>query len=106
MWPNLFGSGWMPQLLMTIGMLGVFGGVLKALGFAARSADEPPDEIQKIWHQYEVGDLTRWEFDRLRRAARWRQADPQGEKETQSCGGLMEPTGSLSKTGSGNSLAR
>ena len=107
MWPNLLGPGWMPQLLLTIGVVGVFVGMLKTLLFgAARSADEAPDEIQKIWHQYEVGDLTRWEFDRLRRAAQWRPADPQGAKENQSCGGTMEPTGSWSRTGSGDSLAR
>ncbi len=69
MWPSLFGPGWLPQLLMTIGMLGVFVAALKILLFAAaRPAEEPPDEIQVIWHRYEAGDLTHWEFNRLRRA--------------------------------------
>ncbi len=29
MWPSLFGPGWLPHLLMTIGLLGVFVAVLK-----------------------------------------------------------------------------
>ncbi len=70
MWPYLFGPGWMLQLLLTIGALGILIAFLKlALAATTREVEKSPDEIQAIWHRYETGDLTRWEFDRLRHAA-------------------------------------
>ncbi len=68
MWPSLFGPGWVQQLLMTIGMIGVFVATLRVvLSSVARPREVVPDEIQMLWHQYEVGDLTQWEFERRRR---------------------------------------
>lgn len=70
MWPYLFGPCWVLQLLIAIGVLGAAIALVKvALAATARRAVERPDEIQAIWRRYEAGDLTRWEFDRLRRAA-------------------------------------
>jgi len=70
MWPYLFGPDWVLQLLMAIGALGAAIVLVKvALGPTTRRVVEPPDQIQAIWRRYEAGDLTQWEFDRLRRAA-------------------------------------
>jgi hypothetical protein len=54
---------------MTIGVIGVFVAALRVvLSSVARPREVVPDEIQMLWHQYEVGDLTQWEFQRRRRA--------------------------------------
>jgi hypothetical protein len=50
-------------------MIGVFVAVLRVvLSSVARPREVVPDEIEMLWHQYEVGDLTQWEFERRRRA--------------------------------------
>ena len=55
--------------MTTIGMIGVFVVVLRVvLSSVARPREVVPDEIETLWHQYEVGDLTQWEFERRRRA--------------------------------------
>ncbi len=98
MWPDLMGSGWEQQLLMTIGILGV---VIAALRTLAVIADRPfreegPDPFLTLWHRYEEGDLTRQEFQRLRRSLRKRPSA--GEAESQSPGhlGRVLPDGSSS----------
>jgi hypothetical protein len=69
MWPDLMGPGWVQQLMMTVGLLGVVVATLMILAAAASRLDgaEGPDPLLGLWHRYEEGDLTRQEFDRLRR---------------------------------------
>ena len=72
MWPDLMGPEWQWHLLATVGLLTA---VLAAIWLADRAAkaashEEPAsrDPLLMLWHQYEVGDLTRREFERLRTA--------------------------------------
>ena len=73
MWPDLMGPGWGPQLLMTVGLMcGVLAAVTLLAVAACRQRREAPDRFLLLWRRYEQGDLTRQEFERLRRSARAR----------------------------------
>jgi hypothetical protein len=68
MWPDLFGPGWTIQLLVAGGLFTCIVALIAAMiGTGSSSAQDPPDEFQRLWHRCEVGDLTRQEFDRYRR---------------------------------------
>lgn len=69
MWPQLFGSGWLGDVLLSAALL---TGIIVAIGVLlagteqpARRADLEHDWLQTVWHRYEQGDLTPWEFERL-----------------------------------------
>jgi hypothetical protein len=81
MWPELMGSGWEQQLLMAIGILCVVIAALKVLAAAADRPfrDEGPDPLLALWHRYEEGDLTRQEFQRLKRSLRTSPSYGEGE---------------------------
>src|SRR5437773_12130845 len=67
MWPDLFGPGWQLQILMTLGLTAVLVGAIGLLWFAAgRTSPAIPNEMLTTWRRYEVGDLTRQEFERFR----------------------------------------
>jgi hypothetical protein len=66
MWPDLFGSGWVWGVLLSFGVLGALIGALVWLEILTRQPAEVDDTVQRVWHRYEQGDLTRAEFDRLR----------------------------------------
>ena len=72
MWPDLIGSGWEQQLLMTIGILWAVIAALRGLAVVAdrQLGEEGPDPFLTLWHRYEEGDLTPQEFERLRRSLR------------------------------------
>ena len=72
MWPNLIGPGWQSQLALAAGLLFAVIATFKVLAvFADRmSSEEAPDPLLNLWHRYEEGDLTRQEFERLRRSFR------------------------------------
>jgi len=66
----MMGPGWGQQLLMTVGLMCAVLAVLKLLDVAASSQEpETPDRFLQLWRRYEEGDLTRQEFERLRRLA-------------------------------------
>lgn len=69
MWPNVFGPGWLLMALAALGMLLFLIALVYSLWAAAvmRGSEiaVPPD--QDLWRRYEAGDLTRVEFDRLRK---------------------------------------
>ena len=71
MWPDLMGPGWQWELLAAVGLLAamfaLFGLMARAAG---REAPASPDPLLTLWHRYEVGDLTRREFERARTLAR------------------------------------
>lgn len=69
MWPYLFGSGWLWDTLLSAGIL---AGIIVACAVLLAPQDEPArpvdavhDRLQTVWHAYEQGDLTEWEFARL-----------------------------------------
>lgn len=67
MWPYLFGSGWLWEAALSAGVVAAI--VLAIAVILSRrqagQADAAHDRIQMIWHAYEQGDLTEWEFARL-----------------------------------------
>jgi hypothetical protein len=71
MWPSIFGPGWGWGLLIALAFLCF---VLGVLGFLLvifnRPSQKTGDSLDRLWHRYEEGDLTREEFERLRRPAR------------------------------------
>ncbi len=71
MWPSIFGPGWMWGALVALAFLCF---VLGVLGFLLLVINRPPretgDSVGQLWHRYEEGDLTREEFERLRRGGR------------------------------------
>jgi hypothetical protein len=70
MWPDLLGPGWQLQALVTIGLMAVLIGLIGLLWLAAgHTSPARPDEVLTAWCRYEVGDLTRQEFERFRDAA-------------------------------------
>ena len=87
MWPDFLASGWELQLLMTIGILSVVIAALRTLAVVAdrQFGEEGPDPFLTLWHRYEEGDLTRQEFQRLRRSLR---QSPSAGAESQSTGHL------------------
>jgi hypothetical protein len=88
MWPDLIGSGWEQQLLMAIGILSAAIAGLRTLAVVADRPfrEEGPDPFLTLWHRYEEGDLTRQEFQRLRRSLR--QSPSESEADSQSPGHL------------------
>ena len=70
MWPDLLGPGWQLQFLMALGLMAVLVGVIGLLWVAAgHTSPISPDQVLAAWRRYEVGDLTRQEFERVRVAA-------------------------------------
>ena len=69
MWPYLFGLGWVWDTVLSAALIGAVIAavvVLLAPGHKpADYADAAQDRIQRVWHAYEQGDLTEWEFARL-----------------------------------------
>jgi hypothetical protein len=69
MWPYLFGSGWPRDIALSAGLIGA---IVFAIAVVLARREQPAgypeaaiDRIQTIWHSYEQGDLTEWEFARL-----------------------------------------
>lgn len=71
MWPSIFGPGWVSGALIAVAslcfVLGVLGFMLLVIGRPPREADDP---TERLWHRFEQGDITKVEFERLRRAGR------------------------------------
>ncbi len=67
MWPDLFGPGWPWGVLAACGILTACVALVSAFGRAGRP-DAEFETFQELWRRYEQGDLTRWEFERLRPA--------------------------------------
>lgn len=67
MWPYLFGSGWLWEAALSAGVVAaiVIAVVLSLRKRPAGHAGAAHDRIQMIWHAYEQGGLTKWEFARL-----------------------------------------
>lgn len=69
MWPYLFGSSWVWDTVLSAALVAaVIAGVAVLLAprrQPAGYADAAHDRTQRIWHAYEQGDLTEWEFARL-----------------------------------------
>jgi hypothetical protein len=86
MWPDLMGSGWEQQLLMATGILCAVIAALKVLAAAADRPfkEEGPDPLLTLWHRYEEGDLTRQEFQRLKRSFRASTSAAEGESSSPS----------------------
>lgn len=66
MWPYLFGSGWVWDALLSAGLL---AGIIVAIAVLLAPGEQPRgcreaayDRLQTVWHAYEQGDLTDWEF--------------------------------------------
>jgi hypothetical protein len=69
MWPYLFGSGWLREMALSAGLVAA---IVFAIAVVLTPREQPAgyagaaqDRIQTIWHAYEQGDLTEWEFARL-----------------------------------------
>lgn len=62
------GLGWLLAGLATAVVLGALVMSIAALG--RRTPSDDADAVMDLWHRYEIGDLTRPEFDRLRRRVR------------------------------------
>jgi len=70
MWPDLLGPGWQLQFLTALGLLAVLVGVIGLFWLAAgHTSPASSSEVTVAWRRYEVGDLTRQEFQRLRDSA-------------------------------------
>lgn len=69
MWPGLFGLGWTWGVLVALAMLIVILGGLGTMFHLLRRPSDTPSVFDRIWRRFEEGDLTRAEFERLRRAA-------------------------------------
>jgi hypothetical protein len=69
MWPHLFGPGWVGDVLLSAALLAAIivaiAVLLARTEQPAGRADAAHDWIQTVWHRYEQGDLTPWEFERL-----------------------------------------
>ena len=73
MWPNLWGPGWWWGALASFGFICSTVAWMTRVGSASRKAVGRRDELQELWKRYEQGDLTRREFQRLRRS--WLERD-------------------------------
>jgi hypothetical protein len=70
MWPDLLGPGWQLQFLTALGLMAILVGVIGFFWLAAgHTSPASPDAVMAAWRRYEVGDLTRQEFDRSRDSA-------------------------------------
>ncbi len=67
MWPDLFGPGWVWNLLATCSILAACIALVRAVD-RAEKPDAEFEAFQELWRRYEQGDLTSWEFERLRPA--------------------------------------
>lgn len=69
MWPYLFGSRWVWDTALSVALIAaVIAGAAVLLAprrEPAEYGDAAHDRTQRIWHAYEQGDLTEWEFARL-----------------------------------------
>lgn len=105
MWPDVAGPEWQWHLLATIGLLtAVFAAIWLADSAAAKAASheepESPDLLLLLWHRYEVGDLTRREFEREQTAALARRTPA---PETRWTWTAMDPTAHAALNGSARS---
>jgi len=75
MWPDLFNAGWGWGALFSALVLGALVALVASIGRRSWRPSEPVDRLglsgsiptmQELWHRYEIGDLTRWEFERMR----------------------------------------
>ncbi len=66
MWPDTFGPGWFWGVLSVAGVVAILAAVVRMATRVQAAARVDP--VQAVWHQYEIGDLTRREFERLKRA--------------------------------------
>jgi hypothetical protein len=64
MWPELFGSGWVWNVLVSVSSVACFL-TLGWLVVGARLPQRISDPLQRLCLRYEQGDLTRYEFERL-----------------------------------------
>lgn len=69
MWPSLLGPSWVWDVLLSVALL---AGIIVAIAVLLAPREEPRgqrdaahDWLQTVWHRYEQGDLTPWEFERL-----------------------------------------
>jgi hypothetical protein len=71
MWPALFGAGWVWGALVAAALVCFIVGML---GFLFLITVRPPrpasEEVDRVWHLYEEGDLTRVEWERRMRSLR------------------------------------
>lgn len=71
MWPSIFGPGWGWGILVALAFLCFVLGVLGFLFIVLTGRPpEAADPLDRLWHRFEEGDLTRQEFDRVRRGDR------------------------------------
>ena len=70
MGPSLFGHGWTWGILVALAMLGVILGGLGLMFYLLQRPPETREPLDRIWHRFEEGDLTREEFERRRQGAR------------------------------------
>jgi len=99
MWPALFGPGWEWGILGSLGLMaGIITLLVKMFAAAKGKPEATEDGRAAIWRRYEIGDLTRPEFERLRAgsASSWRphgrsRADGRADRE----GSLAEKWGPL-----------
>jgi hypothetical protein len=68
-WPTLFGSGWVWGLLVALALLSVVVSLVGFLLLILRPPKDTPDSADHLWGRCEAGDITREEFERLRRQA-------------------------------------
>jgi uncharacterized membrane protein len=73
MWPVLFGSGWLWEILLAAALLCFVVSVLGFLLCINCPRKETADPADQLWHRYGAGDITRSEFERLRRRAQGQQ---------------------------------
>jgi uncharacterized membrane protein len=69
MWPVLFGSGWLWEILLAAALLCFVVSVLGFLLCVICPREETADPADQFWHRYGAGDIARSEFERLRRRA-------------------------------------
>jgi hypothetical protein len=69
MWPVLFGSGWLSEVLLAAAFLCFVVSVLGFLLYINCPRKETADPADQLWHRYGADDITRSEFERLRRRA-------------------------------------
>jgi hypothetical protein len=73
MWPVLFGSGWLWEILLAAALLCFVVSVLGFLLCINSPRKETADPADQFWYRHGVGDITRSEFERLRRRAQGQQ---------------------------------
>lgn len=72
MWPEVFGPDWTWITVGAVAAAVVVTAVVVALVAALRLEVPPPQTPPREdpWHRFEIGDLTREEFERLRKTRR------------------------------------